>query len=569
MNWDSTHNLHIWLMLLAAGFDMGVAIYTWNRRSVPGALSFLLMVVMQVPFAIGAALVLASSDPSAKIFWTKFQILWLIPGVTAELCFLLDYANLNRWLTGRTLTLLTVPPVLFAVLVITDSTHHLVWINFDVTHYVHPVRNWAGWVFTAYGYLASLASSVILVWLFLRSPLHRLAAGMCLCGQLAPRITLLLEAGRVNPVAPLDFTAIAATFSTAMYAVVLFGMGMFDLLLVARGTMIEQMREGVLVLDRQQHIVELNPAAANILGLPAASARGSVVHVLSESPRWTTYLGGKGIGQSKISLGTGKDTRHYEVYKSALSHRRGFHLGYLILLHDITEKEEVQEKLVEQQRGLATLQERDRVGRELHDSLGQVLGFVKMQVQTVRALLTRGETTQAEHYLKQLAAVAQDAHADMRDYILGARAGVRSDSDFLSALESYLRRLRENYGIATELKVAPELIDAALAPMVRAQLLRIIQEALTNVRKHALTSGVRISLRLNQGHVEVIVQDNGAGFDPALLPVTSGQKFGLRFMQERAAEVGGSVKIQSAPGQGTQVIINAPLERSWYESNAG
>lgn len=150
MNWDGVHNLYIWPMLLAAGFNAIVAIYTWHRRSVPGALSFLFMVVMQVPFAIGAALVLAASDPSAKIFWTKFQILWLIPGVTAELCFLLDYANLNRWLTGRTLTLLTVPPVLLAVLVITDSTHHLVWINFDVTHYVHPVRSWAGWVFTAY-----------------------------------------------------------------------------------------------------------------------------------------------------------------------------------------------------------------------------------------------------------------------------------------------------------------------------------------------------------------------------------------------------------------------------------
>ena len=72
MNWDGAHNLYIWPMLLAAGFNAIVAIYTWHRRSVPGALSFLFMVVMQVPFAIGAALVLAASDPSAKIFWTKF-----------------------------------------------------------------------------------------------------------------------------------------------------------------------------------------------------------------------------------------------------------------------------------------------------------------------------------------------------------------------------------------------------------------------------------------------------------------------------------------------------------------
>ncbi len=569
MNWDGAHILYIWPMLLAAAFPAGVAVYTWRRRSIPGAVSFLVMVLMQVPFALGAALVLASSDASAKIFWTKVQILCLLPAVTAELCFLMEYANLNRWLTRRTLALLALPPVLFTLLVTTDRFHHWVWSSFDVTYYVHPVRNWAGWAFTAYGLLVSLGSSVILIWLFLRSPLHRVAAALCLCGHLAPFITFLLEAGRVNPVAPMDSIALAAAFSIAMYAIALFGMGMFDLLLVARGTMIEQMREGVLVLDRQQHIVDLNQAAARILELPAASARGSVVQILPESHDLVPHLGEGGMGQSKISIGSGQEIRHYDVHKSALSHRGGFHLGYLILLHDITEKEQVQEQLLEQQRALATLQERDRVGRELHDSLGQVLGFVKMQVQTIRALLARGQIMQAEQYLKQLATVAQDAHTDVREYIRDARADIRSESDFLSALENHLRRLREDYGIATELKVAPELADAALAPMVRAQLLRIIQEALTNVRKHARTPGVRISLSLKQEYVQVVVQDDGAGFNPSLLPATSGQKFGLHFMQERAAEVRGSVKIQSAPGAGTQVIISVPLERRWHESHAG
>ncbi len=569
MNWEGANTLFIWPMLLAAAFHAGVAVYTWHRRSVPGAFSFLVMVLMQVPFALGAGLVLAFSDASTKIFWTKVQILCLLPAATAELCFLMEYANLNRWLTRRTVALLSLPPVLFTLLVITENSHHLVWANFDVTSYVHPVRNWAGWVFTAYGLLVSLGSSLILISLYLRSPLHRVAAALCLCGLLASRIAFLLEAGGVNPVAPLDFTAIAAAFGVGMYAIALFGLGMFDLLLVARGTMIEQMREGVLVLDRQQHIVDLNQTAAKILELSAASARGSVVQILPESHDLASHLGEGGMAQSKISIGSGTETRHYEVHKSALSHRGGFHLGYLILLHDITEKEQVQEQLLEQQRALATLQERDRVGRELHDSLGQVLGFVKMQVQTILALLARGQTAQAEHYLKQLADVAQDAHGDVREYILDARAGVSSDSDFLPAVERYLGRLRENYGIATELKVAPELTDAALAPMVRAQLLRIIQEALTNVRKHSRTPGVRISLDLRQEHVQVIVQDDGVGFDPSLLSITSGQKFGLHFMQERAAEVGGNVKIQSAPSAGTQIIITVRLERSWHESHAG
>lgn len=554
-------------MLAAAAFYAALAIYTWWRRSVPGAFQFVFMVVADVPYAIGAAFLMAAADTPTKIFWTKFQILWMMPAVTAELCFLLEYANLNRWLTRRNITLLAVPPLLLALLAVTNNFHHAVWAGFSAGEYVHPVRGWAGWLFSAYGFALATISSGFTIWLFMRSPMHRLPAAVCFCGQLATRITFLLEAVHKNPFAPMDSTAIAMAFTLAMYALALFRFGMFDLLVVARGTMIEQMREGVLVLDRQQHIVDMNPAAANILGLPAESARGGVVQILPESTG-LTRLAVPAIGPSKISIGVGTDTRHYEVYTSSLNHRRGFQLGYLILLHDTTEKERVQEQLMEQQRALATLKERDRVGRELHDSLGQVLGYVKMQVQAVRALLAQEQSAQADSYLKQLAAVAQDAHADVREYILGARTGTGSDSDFLPALERYLRRFRETYGIAMELKVSPDLTEASLTPMVRAQLLRIIQEALTNVRKHAQSSGVRITLCVNGGYVEAIVQDDGTGFDPALMQVKGGEKFGLHFMQERAAEVGGSVKILSAPGKGTQVIISVPLEGSWYESNA-
>ena len=270
--------------------------------------------------------------------------------------------------------------------------------------------------------------------------------------------------------------------------------------------------------------------------------------------------------QAEICRGTGGDTRNYTLHVSSLKHRRGFQLGYLLLLQDVTEQERAQGRVLEQQRALATLQERDRVARELHDGLGQVLGFVKMQAQAVRSLLARGQGAEADRYLTQLAAVAQDAHADVREYILGARTGGASESGFLPALESYLQRLKQNYGITTKLKVAPELTDAAMTPMVEAQLLRIIQEALTNVRKHAQTGGVLITLRVSGDRSEAIVQDEGAGFDPALLKATEGQKFGLCFMQERAAEVGGSVTIHSAPGEGTQVIVSVPLDRSRHES---
>jgi signal transduction histidine kinase len=298
--------------------------------------------------------------------------------------------------------------------------------------------------------------------------------------------------------------------------------------------------------------MDLNPAAERILGIAARRARGAVLTEVFPACR---------LAESEITLGTGDGARHYALYHSALKERHGLPVGSLILLHDVTEKMQAQALAAEEQRALATLRERDRVARELHDNLGQVLGFVKMQAQAARGMLARSQTSEADACLEKLATVAQDAHGDVCEYILGARAGMSTSSGFFPALEDYLQRLRENYGLATKLNVSPELADGAFPPMVEAQLLRIIQEALTNVRKHARATGVDIRISVRDGLAAAIVQDDGAGFDPALLETASGQKFGLRFMRERAEEVGGTVQVHSAPGAGTRVVISVPLRK--------
>jgi signal transduction histidine kinase len=166
-----------------------------------------------------------------------------------------------------------------------------------------------------------------------------------------------------------------------------------------------------------------------------------------------------------------------------------------------------------------------------------------------------------QSYLAQLVAVAQEAHADVRAYILEARSDIVAEAGFCVALTQYLRRFGEIYGLATELTVALEVVDDTLEPMVAVQLLRIIQEALTNARKHAGGQHVHINLSQMENTLTASVQDDGTGFDPVSLEAHSGQKFGLSVMRERAAEIGGSVQIVSAPGAGTQVVICVPLRK--------
>jgi signal transduction histidine kinase len=296
------------------------------------------------------------------------------------------------------------------------------------------------------------------------------------------------------------------------------------------------------------------------MGTAAERARGRVAQQLLPSLPDLGARPSEPKAPLELTLAESGGARHYELRLSMLEHRGGFLLGYLVVLRDVTDQREAQARTVEHQRALATLQERERVARELHDSLGQVLGYAKMQAQAARERLARREWRQADEHLDQLVSVAQDAHADVREYILGARAGSFPGSAFLPSLEDYLRRFRANYGIAATIEASPRLAGRVLEPMVGAQLLRIIQEALTNVRKHARAHAVHVGLSVTDGQAEAVVQDDGEGFDPERLGAAEATTFGLSFMRERAHEVGGSVEVRSVPGEGTRVVITVPLQ---------
>jgi two-component system nitrate/nitrite sensor histidine kinase NarX len=112
-------------------------------------------------------------------------------------------------------------------------------------------------------------------------------------------------------------------------------------------------------------------------------------------------------------------------------------------------------------------------------------------------------------------------------------------------------------GIQVELILADGQPATALAPTVEVQLLRIIQEALTNIRKHARAQHVRVSLQSGPASVEVTIEDDGVGFEPDV-PAGDGRTFGLRIMRERGKEIGGVLEVSSAPGRGTYIRVQAP-----------
>jgi signal transduction histidine kinase len=210
---------------------------------------------------------------------------------------------------------------------------------------------------------------------------------------------------------------------------------------------------------------------------------------------------------------------------------------------------------------LAISEERERIAREMHDSLAQVLGYVNTKAQAVQELLKRGQTERASDQVGQLGEAARAAYADVREGILALRTSLGPDRGFPDALAEYLELWHEQSAIEAALIVHPSgaTLDR-LPPAAELQLLRIVQEALSNVRKHAGATRAEVAITVEPDFVETIVADDGAGFDSARARIGGDRvpRFGLSTMRERVEGVGGTFDIVSAPGAGTRIIVRIP-----------
>ena len=228
-------------------------------------------------------------------------------------------------------------------------------------------------------------------------------------------------------------------------------------------------------------------------------------------------------------------------------------------------------RLHRQIQALAVTEERERIAREMHDSLAQVLGYVNTKAQATEAFLAQGQTERAMANLGQLAEAARAAYADVREGILGLRASLGEDRSFLQTLQEYLVQWQGQSGVAVALETSPPVgFGPRLSPHAEVQVLRIIQEALANVRKHAGAHQAWVRLWIDGGFLEASVEDDGAGFEPAALTRTHLPRFGMATMRERAEAIGGTLDVASEPGSGTRVTARIPIEiRPGVEEAAG
>ncbi|MEA2235354.1 MAG: hypothetical protein QOC81_78 [Thermoanaerobaculia bacterium] len=208
---------------------------------------------------------------------------------------------------------------------------------------------------------------------------------------------------------------------------------------------------------------------------------------------------------------------------------------------------------------LAVAQERLRIAHEMHDGIAQVLGYVNTKVQAATEYIRRGKTDEGLEQLRQLAEAAREAYRDVRESIVDLRTLPGPARSFQDVLQEYAGRWQEQTGISTRLSVDP---DISLPAGNELQLVRIIQESLTNVRKHSRATTASVDVHRHDGKLRLTVIDNGAGFSQSTLSRSVFPRFGLSTMRERAESIGATFAIESTPGGGTSVRVDIPLSAS-------
>ncbi len=217
------------------------------------------------------------------------------------------------------------------------------------------------------------------------------------------------------------------------------------------------------------------------------------------------------------------------------------------------------DRLQRELREMAVRGERERIAREMHDGLAQVLGYVNTKSQAVEELLATGRVDAARSQLAQLSVAARSVYVDVREAILGLSSPIPPERGLAGALEEYAERFSEASKLVTRVEASPSARQLVLAPDVQAQVFRIVQEALTNVRKHAAAQRVRIGLGVQDGSLVVEVEDDGRGMVTADGPAGDWPHYGMRTMRERASVIDAKLVFEAVPGQGTRVVLRVPL----------
>lgn len=568
------------LLIASSCASLSLGIYSLlKQRKTKGVVSFILSMMVVTIWSSANALEMAATDLDTKIFWANMQYFAYCFSPLTLLAMCMQFTGYDDWIKTRKILWLAVLPAIIVILVWTNSYHGLIRYNIHLDYngsfpVIAKEYGPAFYVHITYAHLLNFTSIILLSRaVFFKNTVYSKQAVALLIGVgliVLPNILYIIG---LSPIERFDITPVFFGPAGLIIAWGIFRYKLFDLIPIARATVIENMEAGVMVLDLQDRIIDINPAFEKLLGLQSSLISSQSIREIDIMPEQVKACTDQGISQREFSILSNGVLKVYEVLRSPLTDNKGNLLGRLIVAYDISEKKQAEEEFLNQQWKLAVSEERERLARDMHDNLGQVLGFINFQAQGICQELANSGITIGTEKLERLVKVTQSAHEEIRSYIHSVRNSSFVEKDFRAALMEDIARFEEQTGLAIEAKFPENFTGEEMEPLARINFRHIAKEALHNIQKHAEAGKVRIIVERSAGQLCATIQDDGKGFNPVEHKQGTKSSFGLDIMRERAAVMGARIYIDSVLGRGTKVRLCVPIkeveDKDVHEINAG
>lgn len=579
--------LYLLLLFVAIVTSGSLAFYAWRHRHTLGANQFTVMMLGVCLWNIGYTLeLLAGTDLPLKVFWASAKYLGIVITPLAWFAFAIEYAGREMWLTRRRFILLSVIPLLTFILAVTNGTHHLVWSQEQTV----PAGPFIGlqvtfeawfWIHTAYSYALILLGTIITVQTWVnRPPLYRGQMVGVLLGVLFPWLGNVISLFGLNPIPHLDLTPLAFTITGTTMAWSLFRFRLLNLAPVARETVVESMSDGMIVLDLQSQVVDLNRAAQQMIGRSVSQAIGrTAAEVFGARPDLVEHY--RHVTEALDEIKAGED--YYELRLSPLRNRRGNIIGRVIILRNITERKQAETTLAlarDQALEVSRLKSQllSRVSHELRTPLGAILGYAEMLHGSSNGVLEQWQ----QQALTEIIASTHDLTNLVNELLYEVQLDARAvklhlapfmPQSMLCKVETQMGILAQNKGLTFTTIIAPDLPTTLIGD--EARLRQTLINLIGNAIKFTQCGTVQVRLyRQDDKHWAMEVVDTGPGiaieaqqhiFEPfhqvdgSITREHGGTGLGLSIVKQLTDLMGGHITLKSAVGQGSTFAIVLPL----------
>ncbi len=351
-NWQYTP--YTAFLLLSGIIALALAAYAWRQRTITGAKILSLLMLLVAIWSLGYALELASVSLSSKLFWAKIQYLGIAYTPAAWLYLALQYTGQEKHLTQfkHGLKLLILGPTVTAVLTWFNEWHHLIWAttqldsNSSFTTLTLTYGPWF-WVNVLFSYTSLLLGAVILLHSFLRThSLYKRQVGILLIAAIIPWVSNALYLTNLNPFPNLDLTPFAFTLTGLITASGMFRFRLLDIVPVAHDKVIKGMHDGLIILDAQDRIIDMNPAAEKIIQKEVKEIIGQpIAHVLPQCMLSSNSFNHTHETITEIVFNLNGNDHYYEGQFIKILDKQKRATGQFIVLHDITERKQSEDAL--------------------------------------------------------------------------------------------------------------------------------------------------------------------------------------------------------------------------------